>query len=309
MFKYHIFALLMGTILDFVFGRLYSVWNPMVSIKGVVKFLDRALLGDEIILVEPEKQRRLGMWLVILVAVPVFITILFFTVLCYEVAPWFGVIFEAIASYFCLEMRHIYKGGIEVMEDYYADGISFMQRSSEALMEKEIVGNTVQSVSDSVITYIAEEASDSVLSPLFVMFLFGPVGGFLYRTIDIIDGRIGNSNTNLSDVRYQYFGEPVTKINKALDYIPALFSGFITVFVSNYFPGGFNGKNARYIHMRDKYKAVAAFAGALNIALMDGQIGDFDKEISPRDIERAVILMRNSFITCQLILVFLLLFF
>ena len=61
MFKYHILALLLGTILDFVFGKIYSIWNPFDSIRGFVKYLDRALLGDEIILLEfiPRKIFRL----------------------------------------------------------------------------------------------------------------------------------------------------------------------------------------------------------------------------------------------------------
>ncbi|SDB06408.1 adenosylcobinamide-phosphate synthase [Pseudobutyrivibrio sp. YE44] len=311
MFKYHVFALLLGTILEFFFGRIYSIWNPMETIDRFVKYLDRALLGDEIILVEPEKQKSLGWWLIALVVIPVFLGILFFTLLCYEIAPWLGVIFEAVASYFCLDYRRLYYGGIETMEDFYSDGISSMKHSAGILMGQEDTSSSEEELTGDVIRYIANEASDSVMSPIFVMFLFGPVGGFLYKTLDIIEGRIGNykcGNWQKEYQRYRYFGEPIVAINKVVDWLPSRFSGALTVFAAKYTFGDFNGKNARYIHLRDRYKAVSAFAGALEIGFK-GLIGEADKQPEPKDIRRAVTLLRNCFMLNQFILVFLLLFF
>jgi cobalamin biosynthesis protein CobD/CbiB len=282
MFKLHLTGLLLGTILEYVFGRIYSVWNPMDSIKRLVEFLDRALLGDEIILLESSKQRGLGRWLIIITLVPVFAVSAFFTMLCFEIAPWLGVIFEAIATCFCLDYHRLYYGGLEVIADYSNDGIDATEK----------------------ITYIANEASDSVMSPLFVMFLFGPVGGFLYKAIDIMDSVVGHQ-----DIRYQYFGEPAARLNRIVDYIPSRFSGAVAVFAARHTFGGFNGKNARYIHLRDKYKSVSAFAGALDITLKEGAIGDADKMVEPVDIRKAVTLLRNCFLLCQLVLVILLLFF
>ncbi|MBR5635860.1 MAG: cobalamin biosynthesis protein [Pseudobutyrivibrio sp.] len=304
MCKLHVVAILLGTILEFVFGRMYSIWNPMDSIKRLVTFLDRALLGDEIILLEPDKQRNLGRWLIFLVILPVFSVILFFTLLCYEIAPWLGVLFEAVATYFCLDERRLYYGGLDVMSEFYSDGISSMKQSAGLFMECEEEGDTEAAVSSDVITYIANEASDSVISPLLVLFLFGPVGGFLYRSIDIVDKRIGHKT-----YRYEYFGEPIARLNTIIDFIPSWFSGVLTVFAAKYTFGDFNGKNARYIHMRDRRKAISAFAGALEIVLADGMIGDEDKHTEAKDIQRAVMLMRNCFLLCQLILVILLLFF
>ena len=70
MFKLHILALLIGTILDFIIGPLYTVWNPFKTIQSWIVFLDRALLGDEIILLEDSKQRSFGLWVIFLVLLP-----------------------------------------------------------------------------------------------------------------------------------------------------------------------------------------------------------------------------------------------
>ena len=108
MFRYHMIALLLATILEVFIGRIYSIWSPFDSVKKWIKHLDRALLGDELILLEPAKQKSFGMWLVVLVLTPVFVFFLFFTVLAYDISPIIGVIFEIICSYLCLDANYIY---------------------------------------------------------------------------------------------------------------------------------------------------------------------------------------------------------
>ncbi|SFN50117.1 Cobalamin biosynthesis protein CobD/CbiB [Pseudobutyrivibrio sp. UC1225] len=307
MFKLHILALLLGTILEFVFGRIYSLWNPMDTIKRLVEFLDRALLGDEIILLEPSKQRSFGRWLIVIVVAPVFLIILFFNILCYEIAPSFGVLFEAVATYFCLDYHRLYYGGLGVTDDFYGDGIDAMKHSAGILMNQEENADTEPNVTKNVITYIAKETDRSVLSSLLVMFLFGPVGGFLYRSLMLIQDRIGNSVAQ--NRRYEFFGQPIVSVNKVVDWLPSRVSSAIVVFAARHTFGGFNGKNARYIHLRDGQGSVSAFAGALDIALENGLIGDDDKVADAKDIRKAVGLLRNSYLLCQVILVILLLFF
>jgi len=304
MFKYHLWALLIGTILDFIFGRIYSIWNPFDSIKKLVKHLDRALLGDELILLEPAKQRSLGMWLIIIVLVPVFATVTFFNLLFYDIAPWLGVLFEAFATYLCIDGKYLYYGAKGVMADYYGCGIREMKHSYELFSGRESKGEDESEVTAETISYLANETSDGLISPLVIMLLFGPVGGFLYRSIDIIDQVVGYKNS-----RYLHFGYYGAKLSWAVSYWPARFSGALTVFAARYTFGDFHGRNARYIHLRDGVKAISAFAGALGIALKDKTVGDMDKEPEACDIRKAIGLMRNDFLLMQLIIVILLLIF
>lgn len=304
MFKYHILALLLGTILDYVFGHIYSIYNPFDSIKKWIAFLDRALLGDEIILLEPSKQRSLGLWFVFLTLVPVFAVTTFFAMLCFEISPVVGVIFEAFATYLCIDGNRLFYGARDVMNSYYGHGLHDMKSSAVQFSGADEVGEDEATIAQTTITHLANEASDSVISPIFVMFLFGPVGGFVYRTIDLMDRQVGHL-----DRRYTHFGFFTAKLNTIIDYIPGRFSGLLTVFAARFSFGEFNGKNARFIHFRDKNKALSAFAGALGISLKDGQIGDADKIPEAKDIRPATKLMRNDFLICQVILVIFLLFF
>jgi cobalamin biosynthesis protein CobD/CbiB len=309
MFKYHIFALLLGTILEYVFGNIYCLWNPFDTIKDFVKYLDRALLGDEIILLEPSKQRNLGAWLVLIVLFPVFAGILFFAMLTYEIHPWFGVLFEAVATYICLDFHRLYYGGLMVMNDFYGDGIDAMKRSASVYMDYEETVDTEYVVTRDVINYIARETDHSVLSVLLVMFLFGPVGGFLYKSLILIQDRIGAQVDDNYNSRYVFFGEPIDKLNKVIDWLPSKVSSAIVVFAARHTFGDFNGRNARFIHLRDGQGSISSFAGALEIGLGTGLIGDSDRLIEAKDIRRAVELLRNSFLLCQLFFVILLLLF
>ena len=304
MFKYHVLAILLATILDFFIGDIYSVWNPFDSICKLINFLDRALLGDEIILLEPNRQKHMGMWLIFLVLLPVFTVITFFSMLFYEISLVTGVLFEVLASYLCIKGNYLYYGAKNVMDSYYGDGIFSMKNAAESYIGKEIVSEDEEKITCETITYLANETTDSLISPLLFLFLFGPVGGFLYRTIDIIDKKIGHY-TN----RYRYFGFYAAKINRVVSYIPGRFAGLLTVFSARHTFGDFNGKNAKYIHLRDRNKSISAFAGALGIQLKNNAIGDLDKKAKASDIRAAIRLMQNDFFIIQLILVFLLLFF
>ena len=287
MFKFHIIALLLGTILDFFIGRIYSIPYPFDGIKKWIEYLDRALLGDDLILLEAEKQRSLGAFALMLVIVPALAVSTFFIMLCYEIWLPLGILFEAVLTYFCLEENYLY--------NYGKDEIARLSVRGRNTEESEI---------KMVISTIANDASDHVISPLFIMFLFGPVGGVLYRTLDLMDSLIGYRGA-----RYEYFGYYTARLNKLVDYLPGRFSGALAVFSARHTFGGFNGKNARYINMRDKNKAIAAFAGAIDISLKGNTIGDDDKVAGLADINKAICLMRNMYVVCQLILVLMLVFF
>ena len=97
----------------------------------------------------------------------------------------------------------------------------------------------------------------------------------------------------------------MARLNTFVDYIPGRFAGSFTALAAHYTFGDFNWKNARYINLRDRSKAIGAFAGALSLQLKDKTIGDEDKIPEAKDIKRAACLLRNDFLLFQLILVIL----
>lgn len=309
MFKYHVFALLIGAILDFFVGKLPNIYNPLTAIKRWIKYLDRALLGDEIILLEPEKQKSMGIWLLILAMLPAFVVVLFFDIFCWEIGIIVGIIFEIIMSYYCISFYQVYYGALDVLDYYFDSGMDGANIAYSTFVDCNSNHKDIYTLLDDTIFTVSKRANDYIIGPLLVLFLFGPVGGILYRVIDLVDEQVGYHTK-----RYEYFGYYPSRTNSILNYIPSRFSGRLAVITSGLVFGDYNSKNARYIYRRDSYtdanisglKTPAAFAGALDISLNSGAVGDADKTVEFNDVRRAVSLMRNMFIICMLVLFILL---
>ncbi|MGE5843761.1 MAG: adenosylcobinamide-phosphate synthase CbiB [Syntrophaceae bacterium] len=133
-------------------------------------------------------------------------------------------------------------------------------RDTGQLDEPGIVRAAVESV--------AENTVDGVLAPLFFAFLFGPVGGMIYKAVNTLDSTFGYKNE-----RYRYFGWASARIDDVANYLPARLS-LIPISLAAALLGG-RPLHALRVSLRDsrKHKSPnaglpeAAFAGALGIQL------------------------------------------
>ena len=319
MFKYHILALFLGTGFDFFIGDPHGLWHPIRLIGSWIGRLDKFLLGDEIVLVERSDRRDLGFFLVVMVLLPVFAITAFFTIVFYQIGPFLGVLFEAIASCYCLAFRSLITESGAVVDSLVKDGIGSARGALSMIVGRDTAELSEEEVLKATVETVAENSSDGVFAPLFYLFLFGPVGGFVYKAINTMDSMVGYHND-----RYEDFGYYAAKLDDIANYLPARLSGLLAIFTCKIGPGPYSYKNARYIFMRDRYnhkspnsaQCEAAFAGALNLQLGGGAyyfglwvdkptIGDEDKAIEIRDVNRAHILLTHMFWLCQIILLLL----
>lgn len=168
-------------------------------------------------------------------------------------------------------------------------------RDTANLDQAGIVRATVESV--------AENLVDGVTAPIFFAVLGGPVGIWLYKTVNTLDSMFGHK-----DRRYILFGWTSAKIDDAVNYIPARLTAPL-VSGAALLTGG-NARDSLRILWRDGRKhpspnaglCEAAFAGALEIQLggrnyYDGQpeslpiLGDDKQALTMRHIRQANLLM------------------
>ena len=135
------------------------------------------------------------------------------------------------------------------------------------------------------------------------MIFFGAAGGFFYKSINTMDSMLGYKNE-----KYLYFGRAAAKTDDFVNYIPSRISALLMVACAPLV--GLNGKNAWRIFRRDRRKHASpnsaqtesACAGALGLRLAGDAIyggvvhkkeyiGDALREIEPKDITRAGMLM------------------
>ena len=147
---------------------------------------------------------------------------------------------------------------------------------------------------------------DGVIAPLFYMFLFGPVGAWVYKAINTMDSMLGYKND-----KYRYFGTCAARVDDVVNFIPARLSAWLMVGAAGIL--GMDIAGAARIHLRDRRnhaspnsaQTESACAGALGLQLAGNAyyfgklyekptIGDAKRQIEPKDIRRANRLMYGT---------------
>ena len=84
---------------------------------------------------------------------------------------------------------------------------SLCSRDAAELDERELAGATIESLS--------ENASDSVVAPLFYFALFGVPGAVFYRAANTLDAMVGYRG------RFEYLGKSAARLDDLLNLVPA----------------------------------------------------------------------------------------
>lgn len=136
-----------------------------------------------------------------------------------------------------------------------------VSRDTSTLNEEEIVSAVIESV--------AENITDSFISPLFFFFLFGIPGAWAFRFINTADAMIAYRTEE-----YEWGGKTTAWADSFLNWIPARLTG-IGIVLASYLIPGFSGKNS-WNSMIKNHSITAspnagwtmgAMAGSLNIIL------------------------------------------
>ncbi|MEY4511918.1 MAG: Adenosylcobinamide-phosphate synthase [Pseudomonadota bacterium] len=85
--------------------------------------------------------------------------------------------------------------------------LSLCSRDPSELSPSELAGATIES--------LTENASDSVVAPLFYFALFGVPGALFYRAANTLDAMVGYRG------RYEYLGKVAARLDDVLNFVPA----------------------------------------------------------------------------------------
>lgn len=133
---------------------------------------------------------------------------------------------------------------------------SLCSRDASTLDRSALCAGTIES--------LAENASDSVVAPLFYFALFGVPGAMFYRAVNTLDAMIGYHG------RYEYLGKASARLDDLLNLAPARLTAFLLLVA-----GAATGRDARRgwrIWRRDGGKTESPNAGR-PMAVMAGLLG------------------------------------
>jgi len=251
-------------------------------------------------------------WLVVCAAVGVVAAGLLFA--AYKIHPLAGDILGIVLLYFGFAGRDLVDHGRRVYQALTTGNLAqargragmLVGRDTANLDQKEIVRATVESIGENLV--------DGVTAPIFYAVLAGPVGLWLYKTVNTLDSMFGHK-----DERNLFFGRISARIDDAANYLPARLTALLVPVAALFMGGGM--RNSFFALYRDGRKhaspnaglSEAAFAGALGVQLggmnyYEGQpeflptMGDARQSLTANHIRRALWLMA---ITALLFLVLL----
>ena len=290
-------AVLLGGILDLVFGDPHGLYHPVQLIGKFITFFEK--LFRKIFPSGKTGERTAGVLTALCVmAVSTLIPVVLLK-LFYHVNFWLGFAVETFWCYQILAARSLRDESMKVYREVKTGDLGRARKAVSMIVGRDTEKLDMTGVTKAAVETVAENASDGVVAPLIFLMIGGAAGGFFYKSVNTMDSMIGYVND-----RYRWFGTFAARLDDVLNFIPARISGLLMVLAAQIC--GNDGKNAMKIFKRDRRKHAspnsahteAAMAGALDIRLAGDAwyfgelhrkpyIGDPIREIVPEDIPRA----------------------
>lgn len=263
---YSLIALIIGFILDIIFGDPNYFFHPVRLIGNLIVKLE--LILRKIFPRTPRGEIVAGVLLVIfVVCISVLIPGLIL-ILAYNFSVYFGIVIESIFAYQLLSMKALKKESMKIYSKLKNNDIESARNAVAMIVGRDTDKLSGEGITKATVETVAENTSDGIIAPLFYMAIGGVLFGFLYKSVNTMDSMVGYKNE-----KYLYFGRVAAKLDDVLNFIPARLSAFIMLI--GVLLGRYNLKNALKIYSRDRYNHAspnsahteAVVAGALNIQL------------------------------------------
>ena len=294
-------ALLLGCLLDLLFGDPHWMPHPVRAMGGITALLERPLRF--LFPKGPKGELAAGAALVVLAAGISTGAAVLALWLCRRIHPLLAFVAETLLCYQLLAARSLQDESLKVYRALRDGALEEARRAVSMIVGRDTDRLDRDGVARAAVETVAENASDGVVAPLLFLAIGGAPLGVFYKAVNTMDSMVGYKND-----RYLYFGRAAARLDDAVNFLPARLAGVLMCLAAR--PAGFDGKNAWKIFLRDRKKhkspnsahTEAAAAGALDIQLGGSSfyfgkrvekptIGDPLRPVEPADILRCNRLM------------------
>ena len=304
------FALLIGWVLDLIFGDSQRLPHPVVGFGKMISWGEHRLNKGAH---RKLKGAFLAITLILLVFLATFLLRYLFSKLPSPFGEGMGVrlLFDVMIIFYCLagttlirEVRNVFLALDRSLEEGREQVARIVGRDTSEL--------SAQEVRTAALETLAENLSDGVIAPLFWLALLATPGMLTYKMVNTLDSMIGYRTE-----RYKDFGCWAAHIDDVANYIPARLTALLMALphaIFNFQFSIFNfikkyGKN--HTSPNSGYPE-AALAGILDCRfggphyyfgeLFDKPyIGENDRELTTADMKKAIRVNRTTEILMLLI--------
>ena len=236
-------ALALGFALDMLFGDPDVIIYPQKLVKALIKTLARAFKYSY--KRSDDAQQMGGVMLVVAVIVIVGGLSAILLVICYSVNNLLGIVFEGILCWSAVSVRGQRLSAESITRAVKGDNLARARKRLSEVSYRDTDELDMQGVIKGTIETVAEDSSDKAVSPLFWCAIFGGAGGFLARTLNILDSTIGFKSAD-----YRFFGKAAAIVDDILVFIPARLCAMFMLLDSAFL--GLSVKDAWKVYRKDK---------------------------------------------------------
>lgn len=309
---YSLLSLIIGFLLDLLFGDPRSVSHPVVWIGKLIAYAEKSL--RKVFPASPIWERIAGTILWLIVASISYIVPYIILDACRRVNFWLYLIAESLMCWPILAVKSLRDESMKVFSSLQSQNIEQSRYNVSQIVGRDTAGLNREDIMRATVETVAENTADGVVAPIFYFLLGGVPLGFLYKAVNTMDSMLG-----YIEKPYKDFGMMPAKIDDVFNYVPARISANLMLMAGGIL--SMDVRNGFRIYFRDRRKHASpnsaqtesVAAGLLRIRLAGDAwyhgelhkkeyIGDALREISLSDIPRTCSLMFVTAIIAVIIL-------
>ncbi|MCM1490645.1 MAG: adenosylcobinamide-phosphate synthase CbiB [Muribaculum sp.] len=208
-------SLLIGWILDLIFGDPEKLPHPVVGFGKIISYFEKTLNNGD----NRKLKGGITAGFLILATFVLVYAILFFL----SPFPWIKMLVTAVGVFYCLagttlirEVKAVFAACDRSLEEGRMQVARIVGRDTANLTDKEVKTAALET--------LAENLSDGVIAPLFWYALLGLPGMMAYKMVNTLDSMIGYKNE-----RYGQFGYVAAHIDDIANLIPARLTALLMI--------------------------------------------------------------------------------
>lgn len=251
-------ALALALAIDALFGEYPAAAHPVVWMGSCISFLEaRAPWGS--------RARELAWGALMALAVPALFALGGLAVAAgARHLGWAGIALEALALKSTFSLRELGRAGARVRIALQRGGLDEAREGLRSLCSRDPSQLSSAQLTAATIESLAENASDSVVAPLFWYLVLGLPGALAYRAANTLDARIGYHG------RTEWLGKIAARLDDLWNLLPARLTALFLLLAGPLW-GGDARRGARAL-LRDGAKTESPNAGR-PMAAMAGLLG------------------------------------
>ena len=290
-------ALIMGYILDLIFGDPYWMPHPVRFIGNLISILEKVIRR---FMPKTKRGEYIGGIILTVMVVSISMVIpLVIILMAKSINTYLALTVETFMCYQILATKSLKVESMKVYDELAKNDLPSARKAVSMIVGRDTKDLTFSGVAKAAVETVAENTSDGIIAPMIFIAIGGAPMGFFYKAINTMDSMVGYKNE-----KYMNFGRFAAKLDDVVNYLPARISAYQMI-LSSFFLR-YDYKNAFKIYKRDRYnhaspnsaQTESVCAGALDVQLAGNAyyfgklyekptIGDDIREINYDDIKKA----------------------